>query len=279
MADAKIAAPAINACAKSGEWEAALCLLRSTTKSDQLLYRAAITACGKGLRWDLSLALLAESGPHVDVFTYGAAISACERGFEWQRAVALVRKMMSDHLRLDCVHYNAVILALDRTFQWELAVAWCLSALADRSADEGTLLGALGALATAGQWERSLQLMALPVPDHLKWPSVEAYGKTLMAAYRSEHVEVWQACVQMLTEMPQRLLHPGPSELACAARICGRGCKWLEALTLQRAASSVAGHSPRAEVGGRETEGAYTYAYEAASSSIPALVTGMLLPT
>lgn len=64
-----------------------------------ITYSSVINACAKGGQWELALELLREMRQRRDLapnaITYNAAIDACTSGGEWQRALSLFDEMVA----------------------------------------------------------------------------------------------------------------------------------------------------------------------------------------
>ena len=110
----------VAACAKAGQWKAALKLLKewracsSAGKPDVMAHAQVLSACGKAHEWESALDLfgsLQADGAAVDVACYNATMSACGRAGQWEPALRLLDEMLDRGPRPNSRSYAAVITA------------------------------------------------------------------------------------------------------------------------------------------------------------------------
>eukprot|EP00930_Biecheleria_cincta_P033903 TRINITY_DN23469_c0_g1_i1.p1 TRINITY_DN23469_c0_g1~~TRINITY_DN23469_c0_g1_i1.p1 ORF type:complete len:584 (-),score=86.44 TRINITY_DN23469_c0_g1_i1:249-2000(-) len=124
---AKNCSDVIQACGKSGQWQAALSVLAMMSSfrvaPDSFTYRVAISACGK--RWQESLGLfngMQELVMDVTVRAYNAAISACAKDAQWQHVLSLLAAMQNSELLPDVITYSAATSASEKGGHWQTAL-------------------------------------------------------------------------------------------------------------------------------------------------------------
>jgi pentatricopeptide repeat protein len=109
----------ITACAKSGQWEAAVQVLRELENSDVLSptvysYNTTITACAEAAKVQLALQILAElndSDLQASVYSCSAAIDACANGLQCEQALQLLDEMKERSIEPHEYCYNTTITA------------------------------------------------------------------------------------------------------------------------------------------------------------------------
>ena len=117
------AGKAIAAAARERKWQKALVLLSELEAPNIVHYNAAIDACGKSGQWEAALALLREMPHAPDAYSYGGAIGACGKGGQPEAALALLAEMRDEHgLRPNSVVYNSAISACRAAGQWAKAL-------------------------------------------------------------------------------------------------------------------------------------------------------------
>ena len=111
------------AAARERKWQKALVLLSELEAPNIVHYNAAIDACGKSGQWEAALALLREMPHAPDAYSYGGAIGACGKGGQPEAALALLAEMRDEHgLRPNSVVYNSAISACRAAGQWAKAL-------------------------------------------------------------------------------------------------------------------------------------------------------------
>ncbi|CAM9530858.1 unnamed protein product [Phaeothamnion confervicola] len=108
---------AIGACARAGEADAAVVLLRLMPAARLLpcvaAFNGALAACERSRRWQLAMQLLdeaAETGA-VDVVGFNTVISALGKSGQWAKAMALLPVMRDRGVTPDRYSYNSAISA------------------------------------------------------------------------------------------------------------------------------------------------------------------------
>jgi pentatricopeptide repeat protein len=163
----------ISACAKVGEWRAALALLQRMQQRDDHDRVARRDARGRG-RGDARLQARSADGsaaPPPNTISYNAALAACARGGAWREALELLRQMAGeadgtrrrDRRRRvargvvpDAVTYNTALDAFARGRQWRMALGLLRSMGRRRAIDPIGVCTVAIACELAGSWRGGL---------------------------------------------------------------------------------------------------------------------------
>jgi len=114
---------AVSACAKAGQADAALDLLKLAPVSE-IVYGAAISACEKGDRPYDALRLLSEMsglGLRRDLPACNSALSACSKMGWWAEGIEIVKQMNEDGVTRSRATCNAFIKACEVAGQYDVA--------------------------------------------------------------------------------------------------------------------------------------------------------------
>jgi len=114
--------PAIAACKRASQWEAALSCLRTVVSKaiapSVIAFTTVISLCDKARQWQQALSaveMMQEVQVAPDRITYNSAISACETGGQWQLAVHLLHLWGVDGgLETDLITWSTLCSACER---------------------------------------------------------------------------------------------------------------------------------------------------------------------
>lgn len=116
--DAYMYSAAITACARAGEWERALVVLRdaaSRGRCDRAVFNAALHACSRQRRWEECVALydrMLAAGIEANIVSYAAVVSVCAACAQWARAEVLAERMIRTCRGVGVVPAANILLAI-----------------------------------------------------------------------------------------------------------------------------------------------------------------------
>ena len=149
---------AIAACERSGQWQLAMELL-APVQPNLVMCNAALSACAEGAQWQLTLELLVSmryDSLQADVISYNSLSLACAVAGHWQTALSVVEVLESMDLQRNAQSYGILLFCHSSTSHWQDAL--CLP-LQDLFRDIVCCTSAIGACASAEQWQRALHLL------------------------------------------------------------------------------------------------------------------------
>ncbi|CAE7545420.1 unnamed protein product [Symbiodinium sp. CCMP2592] len=236
---------AITACARSGEWVAALCLLNSLTdrflRADAVSFSSAVSACENCSRWQEALAVLKRMQSlryHEDAFTYSAAMSACEKAGKWEEALFLIAAMCLHRLEVDTVCAAAALSACEKGQQRSAALRLFRSLRTSGcQLDAIAFHATISACEKAADWLWALELLSERDRCNLR-EETRGEGQRrgpvgLSAAVSAcEKSREWRAALQLLASAEDR--HADLDSIACNAAIsaCEKSVEWRWAVSL-----------------------------------------------
>jgi len=116
---------AINALARSAQWEPALEILRSMKETSKITYNTAMNACAKGRQWERAIELMNEMRGlnfQPDKITYNSALDATAKCGQWQLTHSLYKKMQAEGVNADIIGATVTIHACSKAGQWQDAL-------------------------------------------------------------------------------------------------------------------------------------------------------------
>lgn len=158
-ANAVCVSSAIAACERSGKWQIAINMLLADVPKNLVVWNAALRACAVGAKWQLALHvfghILSES-LQADVISYSSLSLACAEAEQWQKALHILQLMDSADLQRNAVSDGILISSYSSASRWQDAVSVVFQ---DRFADLVCCTSAIGACASAEQWQMALHLL------------------------------------------------------------------------------------------------------------------------
>ncbi|CAE7176222.1 unnamed protein product [Symbiodinium microadriaticum] len=236
---------AIAACARSGEWVAALCLLNSLSdcflRADAVSFSSAVSACENCSRWQEALAVLKrmQSLRHrEDAFTCGAAMSACEKAGKWEEALFLIAAMCLHRLEVDTVCAGAALSACEKGQQRSAALRLFRSLrMSGCQLDAIAFHATISACEKAADWLWALELLSERDRCNLREETrrdAKRRGPVGLSAAVSacEKSREWRAALRLLASAEYR--KADLDSIACNAAIsaCEKSVEWRWAVSL-----------------------------------------------
>ena len=176
---------AITACECSGQWQLAMELL-APVPPNLVMCNAALSACAQGAQWQLALELLVSmrhESLQADVISYNSLSLACAVAGHWQTALDVVEAMDSMNLQRNAQSYGILLFCHSSTSHWQDAL--CLP-LQDLFRDIVCCTSAIGACASAEQWQRALHLLQESYHQQLEAGKLNSVEFTTL----SQHITV-----------------------------------------------------------------------------------------
>jgi len=149
----------------------------------------------------------------------------------------VLQKARERGLQLDTVAQNSVITAMGRGLHWPLALFSLEQALKANLARVRSYRAAIAAVTSAG-WPMVLWLLSSMYEAGTPKPDLECFNEAMFACVQSAP---WEICIGLLEVMKRHRCGPDLRAYACAARACGLGQAWQQALQLQECTADPAG--------------------------------------
>lgn len=226
-----------------------------------IAHNNAMTACEDAEQWEQTLGALEELcglNLELNAVVISSATSAASR--TWETACCLLRQARAAALELDAVVQNTVITATGRGLRWPLALHTFAQAIDAKTARVRSYRATIAAVSSAG-WAWALWLLSSMVGGETPRPDLECFSEAMFACVQSAP---WEICIGLLEAMQRRRCPPDLRAYGCAARACGLGQAWQQALQM---------------MGTRDPTGslwnAVAWACQAAGRSLPATPTSI----
>eukprot|EP00435_Cladocopium_sp_Y103_P013608 s4561_g3.t1 len=150
-----------------------------------------------GSRWVVCLALLQRMGASAlkpNLISFSSCISSCERSAApWFHAMGLMRQVMEDGIEVDNIAMNSAISACGPA--WEIA----LVLLQTMSPELISCNSLLSCCAQAGQWQLSLHVLHVLMPQLGVDPNVISYSCAISACDKAK--SAWNVALALLRRM------------------------------------------------------------------------------
>jgi pentatricopeptide repeat domain-containing protein 1 len=202
----------MSSCAKGGQWERSLNLMREMRSKgiepDVVCFSAAINACAKARQIKEALVLFREMRVHglrPDLISYNALIGACSKCGFYKGAIAAIEEMRKDGMQPDVITYNAAISACANAGYPDMATKFLEDMQTDGlEPDVITYSAVIDACSKGKKGERALEVF-----DDMKLrglqPNVITYNTAIGACSRAR---LPLRAMELLAEMEQQGLSP-----------------------------------------------------------------------
>eukprot|EP00611_Tribonema_gayanum_P029574 TRINITY_DN7957_c0_g1_i2.p1 TRINITY_DN7957_c0_g1~~TRINITY_DN7957_c0_g1_i2.p1 ORF type:complete len:566 (-),score=111.39 TRINITY_DN7957_c0_g1_i2:274-1971(-) len=218
----------ISACAKAGQWKAALQLLEDMTTNrvqpDVITYGAALDALGRAGddQSEKALGLLrgmSKHGIRPDLICYSSAAHACAKGGRYKVALQLLEEMTLQGLQPDATIINTTMAACAKAGQASTAMKLLDQLRQQGRADIYSWNTAISACAQASRWQEALLLR-----EEMQEAGVAADAHTWDSCIRAcGRAGEWYTAVKLLSVMEKKGgLLPGSRHFCAAIDACAK---------------------------------------------------------
>ncbi|CAJ1386434.1 unnamed protein product [Effrenium voratum] len=226
----KLATRTIAQLGRSHRWQESLATLAATPRAFQncILCNAAMNACAKSSNWHAALAILEDLQTQrvADVVSYSTAVSALERGNKWACALATLEEMRQAEVLPNTITCNAALSACEKSGKWQTALA--LLGRCRRLSVQADVVSFSAALSACEKgeapWPMALQLLEA-MTDQAVVPDVICLNAAISASH-------WPVALHLLRCMGQKRLRPTRTSYNAAISSCADGSEWQRALLL-----------------------------------------------
>jgi pentatricopeptide repeat protein len=228
----------MSSCARGGQWEQAVSLMREMSakgvKPDVHCFSAAINACGKARKVKEALSLFHEMqtlGLRPDLVSYNALVGACSKCGFYKGAVAAIEEMRKEGVQPDNITYNAAISACANGGVADMALQFLEEMQSNGlEPDVITYSSVIDACAKSRMGERALKVL-----DDMKarglTPNVITYNTAIGACSRARLPD---RALELLREMVDSGLVPTHVSFSIAITCLAKCGRFTEAVELVR---------------------------------------------